>query len=433
MPTIRDTLYGMIKLSKPEFDLLDTFPLQRLRRIKQLAMANLLYPGANHTRFEHTLGVMHLSTRIADKLIDKRDMPDFHYKREAIRGAALLHDIGHGPFSHVFESVLQEKNKDLVEKGEIEEIHEQITLDIIDLNEDIKKCFDNKTLELVKKIIAKSMRRELEKEIVSGPLDADKYDYLIRDSNYTGVKYGFFDFERLLDTMTVLKNEMGNFIAFEKDGKEAVEQFLLAKYYMDSQVYRHRVRFITDHMIIKGLTIASDEIPELKNLTTYISNNEKFIDKYLNYYDEKIFFIIENSRSKKSKYYFERLYKRKLFKEVFDKEINDITDSPEEGLIVEKSTKTIGEEISKYYHIDSDFVIVKVTSLKDYTNIVAEQIFIDEEPLEQISDIFKASESEYRKKRVRVILPLDEIDGKKFNIYELYSTINSIIKNIIKN
>ncbi len=146
MGEIRDPIYGFITPNETEFKIINTKIFQRLRRIKQLAMAYLVYPGANHTRFDHSVGVYHLASLMADKLLPSKQNEE---RRRIVRLAALLHDIGHGPFSHVSEDILN-KFSDSTSNTSKEKIHEEITAKLIDNNEELKKFVrDADKLELL--------------------------------------------------------------------------------------------------------------------------------------------------------------------------------------------------------------------------------------------------------------------------------------------
>lgn len=149
MSEIRDTIYGFVEPSKDEWNLLDSPLMQRLRRIRQLALAYLVYPGALHTRFEHSLGVYHLASVMADKLFtDKADRD----KKSIVRMAALLHDVGHGPFSHVSESVLELFSEQ--DPTEItEKIHEKITTKLLESDEELKKIIGRNKIKGGRRIL----------------------------------------------------------------------------------------------------------------------------------------------------------------------------------------------------------------------------------------------------------------------------------------
>ena len=165
---IRDSVYGDISLNKFEQKVLDMPQFQRLRRIKQLGLINLIYPGANHTRFEHSIGTMNLGSKLANELELSED------EIELVRISALLHDVGHGPFSHVSEGVLSFP-------------HEELTKYVISktsMRDYLEEKFDIKEIN---KIISGEGKLG---PIVSGELDVDRMDYLLRDSYNTGVAYG---------------------------------------------------------------------------------------------------------------------------------------------------------------------------------------------------------------------------------------------------
>ena len=166
---ITDPIHDFIRLNKTEHKIIDTPVFQRLRRIKQLSGAHLTYPGAQHTRFEHSLGVLHIASMAASSLNSKGLMSTDDI--ENIRLAALLHDIGHGPFSHLFEEVLQRK------KQSHEEIGKQIILKS-EIGDIISKSYDKK---LIHNLAVGQSRMQYLNEIVSGALSADMMDYLLRD------------------------------------------------------------------------------------------------------------------------------------------------------------------------------------------------------------------------------------------------------------
>ncbi|RKY83752.1 HD domain-containing protein, partial [candidate division KSB1 bacterium] len=268
MGEIRDPIYGFITPNETEFKIINTKIFQRLRRIKQLAMAYLVYPGANHTRFDHSVGVYHLASLMADKLLPSKQNEE---RRRIVRLAALLHDIGHGPFSHVSEDILN-KFSDSTSNTSKEKIHEEITAKLIDNNEELKKLISPEDRKSIIGLLnGKNVDITLMKDIVSGPLDADKMDYLLRDSYFCGVKYGVFDLDRMLNTIYFYKENDDKHIAIKYDGINSLEQFVLAKYYMTIQVYRHKVRTLTDSMIIRGLELGmeKDEIDFLNKLYRY--------------------------------------------------------------------------------------------------------------------------------------------------------------------
>jgi hypothetical protein len=236
-----------------------SLPFQRLRRIKQLATTHLVYPGAVHTRFEHSLGVMHLATQVFDTLTAKhwdrfegllglRHREELHRIRRLLRLAALLHDVGHAPFSHGSEELLPGG-------------HETATVRIIegteirDIIEDRHYAKGIRVADVIPVAVGRATATRLPNaiqqflsQILTGPLGVDRMDYLLRDSLHAGVRYGQFDVHRLVNTLTIIRHpETENpVIALERGGLHAAEGLLLARYFMFQQVYYHRVRRIYD-------------------------------------------------------------------------------------------------------------------------------------------------------------------------------------------
>ena len=197
----RDPVHGLIKLTDQEIKIVDQLPFQRLRRIKQLALAHLVYPGALHTRFDHSLGTLHTAASILDQVAKEAHM--CYDDICAVRLAALLHDIGHGPFSHVSEYLLDQHHQlPHQPAGVREKIHEKLTVDIITHEPSIARLLTDEQSETICGIIQGSNRRDVRRDIVSSDLDADKIDYLTRDAYFTGVKYGIFDLDKITESST---------------------------------------------------------------------------------------------------------------------------------------------------------------------------------------------------------------------------------------
>jgi HD superfamily phosphohydrolase len=237
MTTIRDPIHGYVKLDEMALDLADTREMQRLRWIKQLGLANLVYPGANHTRFEHSLGAYHLSGLLARHLdLDEEEGAE-------IRAAALLHDVGHGPFSHVTEKVLSTY---------LREEHENVS-------DRLKRGGLGDVLAdhgLEPHRIQRLIRGETPLgQMVSGEVDVDRMDYLTRDAHYTGVAYGVIDYQRLMETMTI----SGGQLAIEEGGIHAAESLLVSRLLMYPTVYFHHVSRIAQKMLGVGVRVMVEE------------------------------------------------------------------------------------------------------------------------------------------------------------------------------
>jgi HD superfamily phosphohydrolase len=235
--SFRDPIHGFVHADPLEKALIDSRPLQRLRSIRQLGFAYLVFPGAEHSRFGHALGAMELAGRVYDAVAIRSEGildPDRQSQsRRLVRAAALLHDIGHAPFSHSAEELFE---------GGIN--HEQMTRRLLGSDE-IARVFDRWGEGLDPTTVARLLvepdgaRERLLSQIVSGELDVDKMDYLLRDSLFCGVQYGSYDLARLLDTMLPLRDpetdEWG--LGVFEGGVHALEALVMARYYMFTQVY----------------------------------------------------------------------------------------------------------------------------------------------------------------------------------------------------
>ncbi len=337
---VRDPIHGFIRLSGDEADLVETPVFQRLRGIRQLAMANMVYPGALHTRFDHTLGVFHVTSLLCDVF----QFPDDDER--LVRLSALVHDLGHGPFSHVSEGALEifadrAKLKDRLKGDNAAKIHELLTQDLLRSDENIRHLIGGSTIEKIIALLSRGYGEPILRSVVSGPLDADKQDYLLRDTYFCGVKYGIFDLQQLHRELQSEEDPSdGKQLMISSDGVHALEQFVLAKYYLTAQVYSHRVRLITDNMIVRAITlgIEDDQIEELGALYRY-DGSEEFVRNYMDW-DDARFLLTFGDAKLKGTYCQEivaGLRSRKLLKQVFDAEIAALPESCQE--VVQDITK----------------------------------------------------------------------------------------------
>ncbi len=233
MYVIKDSVHGNIKLTDLERELVDSREMQRLRGIKQLALTNLVYPGANHTRFEHSLGTAHLTGQICESIGLKESAS------AELRLAALLHDIGHGAFSHESDYFL---NKYLGES------HESIAKKKLE-SDRIAGPIEREGLKPSR--IASLLIGEGLGTVITSGIGSDRMDYLLRDSYYTGVAYGVIDSERLIQTMSLSKDS----IVLEEGGFEAAESLLLARFMMFSTVYSHHAVRIASSMLGRAMEL----------------------------------------------------------------------------------------------------------------------------------------------------------------------------------
>jgi HD superfamily phosphohydrolase len=243
---ISDPIHGYVYLSEVERDIIDTHVFQRLRRIRQLAGAHLTYPGAQHSRFEHSLGTMQLAGRAGRVLNDKGYINEDQV--QTVRIAALLHDIGHGPFSHLFEEVMAEHSN---------VTHEDIGRKIIQQTEikDIlgKHGFNVKSISMLS--FGESKISFLN-EIIAGGLSADVMDYLLRDSYFTGAEYGKIDAERLISSFEVHNKRL----ALDKAALYSFESLMISRYEMFKAVYFHKTVRSAEVMLLRSMLLADKEL-----------------------------------------------------------------------------------------------------------------------------------------------------------------------------
>src|SRR5712692_1542035 len=244
---IKDPIHGYIRISETERAIMDTQPVQRLRRLRQLAGSEFVYPAANHTRFEHVLGAMHLAGALAEALPTHLNS----HQQEQMRLAALLHDIGHGPFSHVFEPLMIRylgKN------------HEDFVPWLVEETEIAGRLeaggFDPKSLGRLAIGRLKDKKRPYLDQIISSSVDVDKMDFLVRDSFHTGAGYGSVDVHRLLYTMDVID---GN-LSVDGTAVATLESFVLARLESFRTIYFHRASRAVQIMIVKALEVAKDAL-----------------------------------------------------------------------------------------------------------------------------------------------------------------------------
>jgi uncharacterized protein len=242
---IFDPVHHFIELSTAEADLLDVPVMQRLRRLRQLGLAYLAFPSAEHSRFSHALGALAMGTRAYDELA--RHTPelfanaaDAAYQRRLVRAALLLHDIGHGPFSHSCEAVLGVR-------------HEARTAELLALPElaDRVAALDVDAADVLGLIVGDpDGRYPMLRELVSGPnLDADRMDYLQRDAYFTGVATGRYDAEQLVASLRAIERDGGFALGIDRRGIVALESFVMARYMMFASVYFHHTTRMFEHVL----------------------------------------------------------------------------------------------------------------------------------------------------------------------------------------
>jgi HD superfamily phosphohydrolase len=418
---IRDPIHGFIYREPKEKKIVDTKVFQRLRLLKQLALASLVYPGAVHSRFDHSLGAFHIARELSNRLLTSSESD-----RELVRLAALLHDIGHGPFSHVSEPILQ-RFSSVKHDTDKQQIHEIISSKIIETNPELIRILGEDQCHDITRLMSGKYGYRVLKDIVSGPLDVDKQDYLLRDSYFCGVKYGVFDLHRLIDTLRVHKDaDEEQYLAISADGINSVEQFVLAKYYMSVQVYFHRIRLITDEMIARGITlgIEEDEIGWLKTLYTF-DGSAAHLEEYLEWHDEKLILEILSDRTPDgfAKQIFTRLRNRNLLKCIFsasENEFETVTPEIRHAIFIDSINicRTLEETVADTYKYDKNYVIAKIVKFRPATRTESEIMVLhpaQPTPFHEASTLFASVDEAIKEQRIEVYAPAsyEERDKKK--------------------
>jgi len=262
--SFRDPIHGFIRVSDEERRLIDSRPVQRLRRIHQLGTGYLVYHGAEHSRFGHSLGTMHLAGRAFEEIHNKQPRvlgtgrKGISRNWQIMRIAGLLHDLGHTPFSHAAEELLPKKPDGGGHLGHEDFSAAILRSELADVIEEEFRRFSI-TADDIDAVFGSDLVRlgppaRIMHQLLSGEVDVDRMDYLLRDSLYTGVAYGHFDVDRLVECITAQRIGGQRTLAFERGGLGALEGFIYARYFMYTQVYLHDVRCFYDIMLREALT-----------------------------------------------------------------------------------------------------------------------------------------------------------------------------------
>jgi HD superfamily phosphohydrolase len=268
---VNDPIYGFITIPGTLiFNLIEHSYFQRLRRVSQMGMSYLVYPGAHHTRFHHALGAMHLMQK-AVQVLRLKEVKISNKEEEALYVAILLHDIGHGPFSHAMERSIVENIS-----------HEEISLLFM---EELNRNFNNR-LRLSISIFKNEYERKFLHQLISSQLDMDRLDYLRRDSFYTGVSEGAVNSERLIAMLNVKDDKL----VIDEKGIYSVEKFIVARRLMYWQVYLHKTGIVAEQLLLralkraKELTLEGIDLPASEALTFFLKNTisaDKFTKEVL--------------------------------------------------------------------------------------------------------------------------------------------------------
>lgn len=333
---IVDPIHDFIRIYEPEIDVIDTSVFQRLRRIRQLAGAHLVYPSAQHSRFEHSLGVMHIAGQAAEVLKDKGFLNSDDVAN--LRLGGLLHDVGHGPFSHLFEEVLQKKKKITHE-----EIGKRLILQT-EIGDFISQSgFDKKFLT---QLAFGNSKHQFMNEIISGGLSADMMDYLPRDGYFTGAEHAKIDFKRIVQSLGVYEKKL----SLDRSSLYSFESMMISRYQMFKAVYFHKTVRSAEVMLLESMSLADDEL----EFTSYD------LDKYIQLTDEfvisKLIALPPKSSDLKRACKLAKDYQsRRLLKCVFEKIL-----TRKERFSIKSSE--IKKEISKKSKVDESEIFIDMST-----------------------------------------------------------------------
>jgi len=297
---IIDPIHDFIRVYGPELRIIDSPVFQRLRGIRQLSGAHLTYPGAQHTRFEHSLGVMHIASQAGQALKEKGILKTDDI--ENLRVAALLHDIGHGPFSHLFEEILQQRKKIS---------HEDMGRRIIlktELGDILSKSgYDKK---FITKLAFGDSKPQFMNQIISGILSADIMDYLLRDGYFTGVEHAKIDHKRITQSLEVHQKKL----ALESSALYSFESMMHSRHQMFKAVYFHKTVRSAEVMLLESIRLADKELGLTSlNLDDYVKlTDESLLFKLLSLSDDF-------DELKRAKEFAQDYQNRRLLKCVFER------------------------------------------------------------------------------------------------------------------
>ena len=338
---IKDPVHGYVYITEEEKTIIDSYPVQRLHRLRQLAGAEYVYPGANHTRFEHSVGVMYLAGRVAEnphisQLIDEDELG-------MVRIAGLLHDVGHGPFSHVFEQLLEK---------ELDKTHEDITTWIVKNSElkDVLKKNGCRPDDVSKLAVGKLHRpdKAFLDQIISRAVDVDKQDFVVRDTHHTGAEYGVIDVFRLIHTLDVMD---GN-LAVDVGALSALESLIIARIESFKSIYFHRVGRAAQIMLAMAMEKANSEL----GLTSFRTPEE-----YLAMDDYSVWTMLKNC--KKSSSIMRNLERRKMLKCAYERTFYEKDTVVSSIFTREANRKQLQADIARAARLDADAVIIDVPTV----------------------------------------------------------------------
>jgi HD superfamily phosphohydrolase len=338
---IKDPVHGYVYITEAEKQLIDSYPVQRLHRLRQLAGSEFVYSGANHTRFEHSIGVMYL----AGKLTENQNLSQLLSEEEVqlVRMASLLHDVGHGPFSHVFEHLLvkflkkthEDMSRWIIQKSELHDILSAVGYDA----------------DAVGKLAVGELRRRGKAfldQVIQSAVDVDKLDFVVRDTYHTGAEYGYVDVFRLIHMLDVL----GENLAVDVGALSALESFVLARLESFKSIYFHRVGRAAQIMLATAMEKANEEL----GLVDFDSPED-----YLALNDYTVWTMLKECE--KSRGIMEDLERRRLLKCAYDRTFHVKEKTVPSIFGVEEIRNQIRDKIASEAGVESQAIVIDVPTL----------------------------------------------------------------------
>jgi HD superfamily phosphohydrolase len=390
---IKDPVHGYVYITEFEKQIIDSYPVQRLRRLRQLAGAEYVYPGANHTRFEHSVGVMYLAGKVIENpnIMQRIDEGE----AEMARIAALLHDVGHGPFSHVFEHLLDKK---------LNKTHEDMTEWIImksELKDLLSDCgYNPKEVGKLATGHAEN-RKAFLNQIISSAVDVDKLDFVVRDTHHTGAEYGYVDIFRLIHALDVL----GENLAVDLGALSALESLIIARIESFKSIYFHRVGRAAQIMLAIAMEKANEEL----GLTSF-----KTPEEYLAMDDYTLWTKLRHC--KYSSEIIKNLERRRMLKCAYERTFYE-TDAVISNIFSQEAhRKQMQADIAKKAGVDMDAVIIDVPTVPS----VPYHHSVLMEPME-IPVFYKTREGAKIPQRLSEISKIFEVLKGFINILRVYT------------
>jgi HD superfamily phosphohydrolase len=391
---IKDPVHGYVYITEEEKEVTDSFPVQRLHRLRQLAGAEYVYPGANHTRFEHSVGVMYLASRVVENSnISQRISED---EAEMVRVAALLHDVGHGPFSHVFEHLLTK---------ELGKTHEDMTHWII-ANSELKDILNKAgySPDNIGKLAIGRLHRSKKAfldQIIRSAVDVDKLDFVVRDTYHTGAEYGYVDVFRLIHALDVLDESL----AVDLGALSALESLIIARIESFKSIYFHRVGRAAQIMLAMALEKANPELGLIHFKTP---------EEYLAMDDYTAWAMLK--KCKESSEIIKNLERRRMLKCVYERTFYEKDSVISNIFSQEAHRKQIQTDIAKTAEVETEAVIIDVPTVPSVP--YHHSVLMD--PME-IPTFYKTREGDKIPQRLSEISKIFEVLKGFINIMRVYT------------